>query len=523
MPEFHYVWCHPFARRARTAARGCLRDRSKLADWDAYLTTCRETPPAFAHAFIDTSPPDVGPSEEEFGAPGPAAARTALARAMQAHPPDDCFSFMELCLQAAAVVRCAALDLAPAAQPEAAVHGARQRWARVLLGAASGGGGGDGGSSGAGAPAAARQYYASLLDCLLQQRANVVRVARNHSARALQPDGSGAAVDIEHARVGLAFFPEAALLNHSCQPSARFEFLGARLSVVTSRALQPGEELTVSYGPLAALHASTRARQAALRAQYCFDCACIACVRPEAPLDFRCPMRAGCRGVLRLQRVGDPQPPLPGAAAGSGAARGAVCSECGPCGPAADALLQSRQRSLVAQLAACCKRTGPEVADVDGATLALDPGARPRLRLLEDCLLACRELYHPRALRLAEVLDALAREHTGMGAWAAAADCVAEAVCVLEQRFQDPEPELSSELGKLAQLRLAAAEEEVKRAGLPASAAADHVRSLAPLFARAAAALPPINVSSSDAVATFSQACARFRTLTGEGHQHAVR
>ena len=68
-----------------------------------------------------------------------------------------------------------------------------------------------------------------------------------------------------------------------------------------------------------------------------------------------------------------------------------------------------------------------------------------------------------------------------------------------------------------------AAEEEVKRAGLHASAAADHVRSLAPLFARAAAALPPINVSSSDAVATFSQACARFRTLTGEGHQHAVR
>jgi hypothetical protein len=55
MPEFHYVWCHPDERRARLIARGEARDQPKLADWDAYVATCREVPPVFAHRWIDTS------------------------------------------------------------------------------------------------------------------------------------------------------------------------------------------------------------------------------------------------------------------------------------------------------------------------------------------------------------------------------------------------------------------------------------------------------------------------------------
>jgi predicted kinase len=55
MPEFHYVWCHPDERRARLIARGEARDQPKLADWDAYVATCREASPVFAHRWIDTT------------------------------------------------------------------------------------------------------------------------------------------------------------------------------------------------------------------------------------------------------------------------------------------------------------------------------------------------------------------------------------------------------------------------------------------------------------------------------------
>lgn len=55
MPEFHFVWCEPSERKARVMARGMARDLPKLADWDAYIATCRETAPVFPHRWIDTS------------------------------------------------------------------------------------------------------------------------------------------------------------------------------------------------------------------------------------------------------------------------------------------------------------------------------------------------------------------------------------------------------------------------------------------------------------------------------------
>lgn len=55
MPEFHCVWCHPDERKARLLARGATRDFPKLADWDAYVSTCRETAPVFPHRWVDTS------------------------------------------------------------------------------------------------------------------------------------------------------------------------------------------------------------------------------------------------------------------------------------------------------------------------------------------------------------------------------------------------------------------------------------------------------------------------------------
>ena len=55
MPEFHYVWCHAVERKARLLARGATRDLPKLADWDSYVSTCREIPPVYPHRWIDTS------------------------------------------------------------------------------------------------------------------------------------------------------------------------------------------------------------------------------------------------------------------------------------------------------------------------------------------------------------------------------------------------------------------------------------------------------------------------------------
>lgn len=54
-PVMHFVWCDPEVRRRRVIARGMERDRPKLADWDAYVATCRETPPVWPHQYFDTS------------------------------------------------------------------------------------------------------------------------------------------------------------------------------------------------------------------------------------------------------------------------------------------------------------------------------------------------------------------------------------------------------------------------------------------------------------------------------------
>ena len=53
MPRLHWVSCPPEARRRRIEARGEARDRPKLEDWDAYLRTCREDPPVWAHERVD--------------------------------------------------------------------------------------------------------------------------------------------------------------------------------------------------------------------------------------------------------------------------------------------------------------------------------------------------------------------------------------------------------------------------------------------------------------------------------------
>jgi SET and MYND domain-containing protein len=74
--------------------------------------------------------------------------------------------------------------------------------------------------------------------------------------------------------VGAGCYPDAAILNHSCQPSCVLAFDGATLEVRTARSVAAGEELTHSYVDLCL---STLKRREVLRERYGFDCVCRRC------------------------------------------------------------------------------------------------------------------------------------------------------------------------------------------------------------------------------------------------------
>jgi predicted kinase len=50
--DIHFVHAPPELRRTRLIARSEPRDLAKLANWDAYLATCREAPPPFPHVSV---------------------------------------------------------------------------------------------------------------------------------------------------------------------------------------------------------------------------------------------------------------------------------------------------------------------------------------------------------------------------------------------------------------------------------------------------------------------------------------
>ncbi|KAH9069944.1 hypothetical protein Ae201684P_002318 [Aphanomyces euteiches] len=86
---------------------------------------------------------------------------------------------------------------------------------------------------------------------------------------------------VEQKRIGVGVYPDAAMINHACAPNAFVRFDGAALSIVASQELAHGDHVTISYGP----HASkmdVTTRRALLRAQYFFDCRCIACQDEDA-------------------------------------------------------------------------------------------------------------------------------------------------------------------------------------------------------------------------------------------------
>ena len=78
-------------------------------------------------------------------------------------------------------------------------------------------------------------------------------------------------------RLGRALYEAASLLNNSCLPSCRREFNGDEISVVTSRALVAGEELTICYSGLLQ---PTFKRQTVFSQTKHFTCGCARCQDP---------------------------------------------------------------------------------------------------------------------------------------------------------------------------------------------------------------------------------------------------
>lgn len=86
--------------------------------------------------------------------------------------------------------------------------------------------------------------------------------------------------DMETAKVALALYPGlASSVNHSCRPNALLRFgKDQELSLLVSSpaGVRPGQEITISYGPLAATLPCTE-RSPVLLGQYGFECTCRAC------------------------------------------------------------------------------------------------------------------------------------------------------------------------------------------------------------------------------------------------------
>lgn len=68
-------------------------------------------------------------------------------------------------------------------------------------------------------------------------------------------------------------------INHSCNPNAeiRFPYSNNILQVVALRAIQPGEEICISYLDECQLHRSRHSRQKYLEENYLFACECDKC------------------------------------------------------------------------------------------------------------------------------------------------------------------------------------------------------------------------------------------------------
>lgn len=109
------------------------------------------------------------------------------------------------------------------------------------------------------------------------------------------------------ARRSAALFDRASLLNHSCCPSARFDFDpgSGSIAVASAKTLEPDEEVTICYLDAFSMLQSTELRRMKLEDRL-FCCQCPRCRLPLDPgRGFCCP-RPDCSGCCLLPAVDEP-------------------------------------------------------------------------------------------------------------------------------------------------------------------------------------------------------------------------
>jgi SET domain/MYND finger len=89
---------------------------------------------------------------------------------------------------------------------------------------------------------------------------------------------AGGMVEHQETAVGSAVYAQASMFNHSCAPNAFVTFDGPQITVRCSETVLKGEEINISYGPVATRH-STIDRQKELTEKYRFQCNCRACLQ----------------------------------------------------------------------------------------------------------------------------------------------------------------------------------------------------------------------------------------------------
>ncbi|CAO3599071.1 unnamed protein product [Absidia cylindrospora] len=119
------------------------------------------------------------------------------------------------------------------------------------------------------------------------------RITTNHANRWDSEDMS--VLDVKMDTVATSIYILASKFNHSCQPNVLALFIGTRLQLRAIRPILPGQQLCISYGPLAANSPLVK-RQEQLLEHYFFECHCQACqVVPDPRLPpsidqiYRCP------------------------------------------------------------------------------------------------------------------------------------------------------------------------------------------------------------------------------------------
>ncbi|CAH2035607.1 unnamed protein product, partial [Iphiclides podalirius] len=250
-------------------------------------------------------------------------------------------------------------------------------------------------------------------------------VCNGHAALSLctveEDDGlSGRTITEREVRKATAIYPSAAMMNHSCDPNIINTFYKKRLIVRCASGLPAGAEVLNCYGPHRAREPAPR-RQAQLRAQYMFTCACTACrdaERRDFALLFSAYVCQSCKSpvVLSGQR--------------------AQCRNC-------SAALQLDRALSIIDRAEDLALQGEQASS-----------AEERCEKMYTAYRLKQQVWHRHHTSLRAAADRLARLHADLGDYSKSVELIKQNVQSLEYQFGSFSVEVAHELRKLSDVML---------------------------------------------------------------------